>query len=681
MKLKDIFNKKLRDEKKRMKIHSLPDYVITSEFLDLFPDKEIRNKIYAYIKNMNLDIETYNTLLQLYKSNKELAKDYINYNVLIPKEVLNFKYLPTYYVVAECINFQEKYGDIVISYLKENFDFYRQLLNNKEFIEAVGIEFALKFPDEMLQIMEYYPNVLNFECLSTVCDLLKEGKTQQYNKAVEILSLKNINDIVVELLFKNDFDKTLIQDFIEDNEFVISSLNSKLFPVCGGEINSFIDLKNKYRQLRNKYLETEYEINIAKHDLKAAKNTLYKKLFDGRSNIEHIKSYKEKSKSIKLDKMIETAVELEKCDSINELINIHNNASFDFLDCFREAENLYKYDLEELVFHPSEELGKKDEDGILIIDNSTCDLSTFTFLIHKFFKGASNQSISQKIIDNPNLWINDGIDGKKGSNTISCSLVSENKFNLFGGEEKEMILLGFDEFKDILILSVSSQDSGTPVVSYFEVDKENNIKALNDTPSQMFSKYNSSLHNEVAIGRKGVKPTFILSMLNYKGKDFPIDDRMKKWAKEFTIPIVQIDFKVVYERARREFDELINKISQFGCTLEDYKNILKYIRTMKYYSLNLNFNLFDLFASIMDKNLSIGNVELINEILKIKDEFNSIIIEDGLPASFNVKDWEKAKIREQRKKVLFDKFILAEKRLQELYKKDSLEDPNTGFSM
>jgi len=82
---------------------------------------------------MNLDIETYNTLLQLYKSNKELAKDYINYNVLIPKEVLNFKYLPTYYVVAECINFQEKYGDIVISYLKENFDFYRQLLNNKEF--------------------------------------------------------------------------------------------------------------------------------------------------------------------------------------------------------------------------------------------------------------------------------------------------------------------------------------------------------------------------------------------------------------------------------------------------------------------------------------------------------------------------------------------------------------------
>jgi len=681
MKLKDIFNKKLRDEKKRMKIHSLPDYVITSEFLDLFPDKEIRNKIYAYIKNMNLDIETYNTLLQLYKSNKELAKDYINYNVLIPKEVLNFKYLPTYYVVAECINFQEKYGDIVISYLKENFDFYRQLLNNKEFIEAVGIEFALKFPDEMLQIMEYYPNVLNFECLSTVCDLLKEGKTQQYNKAVEILSLKNINDIVVELLFKNDFDKTLIQDFIEDNEFVISSLNSKLFPVCGGEINSFIDLKNKYRQLRNKYLETEYEINIAKHDLKAAKNTLYKKLFDGRSNIEHIKSYKEKSKSIKLDKMIETAVELEKCDSINELINIHNNASFDFLDCFREAENLYKYDLEELVFHPSEELGKKDEDGILIIDNSTCDLSTFTFLIHKFFKGASNQSISQKIIDNPNLWINDGIDGKKGSNTISCSLVSENKFNLFGGEEKEMILLGFDEFKDIPILSVSSQDSGTPVVSYFEVDKENNIKALNDTPSQMFSKYNSSLHNEVAIGRKGVKPTFILSMLNYKGKDFPIDDRMKKWAKEFTIPIVQIDFKVVYERARREFDELINKISQFGCTLEDYKNILKYIRTMKYYSLNLNFNLFDLFASIMDKNLSIGNVELINEILKIKDEFNSIIIEDGLPASFNVKDWEKAKIREQRKKVLFDKFILAEKRLQELYKKDSLEDPNTGFSM
>lgn len=679
MKLKDIFNKKVRDEKKKYKFYKLPDYVITSEFLDLFPDEEIRNKIYDYIKNMNIDIETYNNFIELYRSNKNLAMEYINYNIALPKQILDFKDFSAF-IVFECIDFQKKYGDIVIPYLKKDYAFYRKLLIDTEFVNTIGVEFALKFPNEMLQIKEYYPKKLNMKCLSILCNLLKNGHINQYNNAMEILSLKNIDTIFVEMLFENGFDVNLIRDFINEDVFNKNK--------CMSQIRNYS--RENYRELRKKFFKTLYEINIKNNDLEKAKDNLYLSLF-GACDIGYMEQYKKIIKNNKFENMIDIAFSLKKCNSISDLNTLYNKIDFDSVDFYSELEELCRRDLDKKIFHPSLVRKKTGQDGIDIIDNSTCDLSMFTCLIHGIHVSSSggNIPIAEKIINNPDLWLNEGIEGEKGSNIISCSLVSECDFAPFTTGSEDMLLLGFDKLDNIPIIQISGNDGMTSMSSSYEV-KKRHIESY-DLPSQMFnnrknliSKGGSPHHNEIALARQNVIPSFILSVINWNNRNFPINDRMKKWAKEFNIPIVQIDFKIVYERALKELDELINRISQVGCTLEDFKKINLLVHTMNNYKYS-DYNFFDLFMNIIDKNLSIGTESLINEILEIKKEYDQgfykCIISGGLPSDSSVKYWQRTEMMEQRKKILSDKFILAQERLKELYKKDSLEDSNTGFSM
>lgn len=678
MKLKDIFNRKVRDEKKKYKFYKLPNYVITSEFLDLFSDEEIRNQIYNYIKNTNIDIETYNNFIELYRSNENLAMDYINYNIALPKQVLDFKDFSASYIVFECINFQKKYGDIVIPYLKKDYDFYRELLIDTEFVDTIGVEFALKFPNEMLEIKEYYPKKLNMKCLSILCNLLKNGYINQYNNAMEILSLKNIDTIFVEMLFKNGFDTNLIQDFI--NKDIFNKDN------CMHRIRNYSS--ENYRELRNKFFETLYEINIINNDLEKAKVSLFESLF-GICDIEYMEQYKKIIKNNKFENMIDIAISLKKCNSISDLNALYNKIDFDSVDFYSELEELCRYDLDKKIFHPSLVSKKTGEDGIDIIDNSTCDLSTFTCLIHGIHVSnhGGNISIAKKIINNPDLWLNEGIDGKKGSNIISCSLVSECDFVPFTGGSEDMLLLGFDKLDDIPIIKISEDDGMTSMSSSYEV-KKNHMESY-DLPSQMFnnrknliSKGGSTYHNEIALARQKMIPSFILSVINWNNRNFPINDRMKKWAKEFNIPIVQIDFKIVYERALKELDELINRISQVGCTLEDFKKINLLVHTMNNYKYS-NYNFFDLFMNIIDKNLSIGTESLINEILEIKKEYDQgfykCIISGGLPNDSSVKDWQRTE--EQRKKILSNKFKLVGERINSFNQSDSLMESNDAFGM
>ena len=372
-----------------------------------------------------------------------------------------------------------------------------------------------------------------------------------------------------------------------------------------------------------------------------------------------------KDETEKMKYYLDILKEINMCSNISELEMVRKKIDFDNIDFYKEYEECLRKNVKQTCFKPNLEGIKANSEGIYIIDNSNCDLTSFNFLIHCMapWEMSNNRDLAKEVIDNPQLW-----DSKteNSSSILSCSMVSDYAFNVFSMYEKDKIILGFSSIDDIPIIASMMIDAGTLSNNGNKIfNRNNNIKSFVTFPSDLTSKYRfDGRHNEVALGRQGVKPSFIISYLNYNGKDLPIDDRMKKWAKYFNIPIVQIDFKLIYEKSKEDYDNIINIISNEGCNLENFKKLIYDINKMKNYNVNLIPDLFDLINEIIRKNISIGSYELIDESISI--------IEMAIENEYNIYDIDK----QNKYKSIYD--MLMQKK--DLYDADSLSQ-NHGISV
>ena len=282
MKLKDIFNKKVRDEKKKYNFYNLPSYVITSEFLEFFPDEEIRNQIYSTVdqdQNLNFTTkENYNNLIELCKVNKDFGIGVAKSGHVVDKEELeNLKELNWYGfnfdMYKSCgkqiLIYKEKYGDIVMPYLKENYDLYSNLLN--KFNGDIDLKWCLENPSEFdflknldygkseIEYLKKFINEERFDDYEKIKELVKNG----YNLYIlEMLEYYNFDDEIIRLL---DSKKIKSEKYI----LRISSQNingRNIFNLkCDYEINKCLNennIKNAIAILNEKYFVSRFRKKI-----------------------------------------------------------------------------------------------------------------------------------------------------------------------------------------------------------------------------------------------------------------------------------------------------------------------------------------------------------------------------------------------------------------------------------
>ena len=351
-----------------------------------------------------------------------------------------------------------------------------------------------------------------------------------------------------------------------------------------------------------------------------------------------IKNYINAGYEIENDKtmlMLYEIVNAKTIEEIDAIINKYNVTP----EPLQFNERLIKFQSENMkqnIFSPTSKTNFEYQDGVKIIDDSTCDLTKFKMITHVIKNrrndGSINGDLSIDLLNNPSLWVDNSV---KGSDVLSCSLVSQNDLKLWGKDNS--IVLGFSDLDNPYIYTISSGDSGTPMeglgVDYSKKNKFAKKELVADLTNNVNSKFNITQHNEVAFGRKingeKIKPSYLLSIKNFSGepdRNVPINDSTIKWAKFYNIPIVVVDGEKIKERATNELEELMLNLKSGNISSALFYEIILRYRTIENV-MGKPMNLEDIINAFLD--ISINNPSL-NNIQEIENIINNYPILDML---------------------------------------------------
>lgn len=692
MKLKDIFNKKVRDEKKKYKNYNLQDYVITSEFLEFFPDEVIREHIYSSKGSISdfITKENYNTLIELCKINKDFGVEAVKSNYEVSKENLEDlkelnKYGFDFYMCKEygneLLKYKDKYGDIVMPYLKKNYNLYSKLL--KKFNGDIDLKWCLENPSEFYFIHE---NSSSYE--KKLKKIINERKYDNY---------KNVKKLI-----EQDYDLYILEmlEYYNFDDEIINLLDSK-------KIKTEIDIlriSSQNMDERNIFdLKCDYEINkcLNENNIERAIVILNEKYFVSRfkEEIEKIfENLKEMEITDFLKEMYNKFKEMNNLKTKEEIISFINQND-GVLDRFKFDFELGKYlnkDLNKVAFNPKD-YNYTIKDGVKIIDFDNNDLSTFNMMVHVISDRSKevsglNGKFSLILPEHPELWIDRS---EVHSDTLSCSMISEYHMKFFGNANKANIILGFSDFDSDSIIMIHPGDAGTNMKGSGKVyDYKTDYASLfnsstNTFPSKILDgkesinwvNHGCDSYNEIAIGRNTKRPSYILTLTNFPfyENNKPIDETAVKWAKFYDIPIVQLDGKKLYMSAQKRLDEFVSNFENKVITERDFNELLKIRKTIEITSGKAT-NMYDILVNVIDKNTKINSIESINETLQIIQKYGDLISNDiiikGNPKIYA----ENIALYEQRKSVINEKIEILNKMKTSLENNDSYSE-TSGFKM
>ncbi len=687
MKLKDIFNKKVRDEKKKYKFYNLPDYVITSEFLLLFPDEEIRNQIYSTVsKDQDLNFttkENYNNLINLCKINNNFGMEAVKDNYIVSKEKFEIftelnNYAFDFYMCKKygnrLLEYKNKYGNIVMPYLKKDYNLYSKLLDKKDCYSEIDFNWALKNPAEAFFICKL-PSVdrklileaLNNNTYGIVKKLLIDGFAP---KIIDIFKFYNYNEKVIEIFKNKNIHNT-------------------------GDIPSHSTLSQIGK------LICDYNIYIAKKegDLNELKTNLCRKYFDNDyGEIISLFSRYEKSGAVFSNRVNEMLIFLKKVIEATKIEDISDvDIHFSNEEFIKEIYNSFKSIMKKECFKTSDY--KEDliiKDGVKIIKGD--HIKEFNMMVHillqKERKHSPNFKLGNKLKEYPELWEN-----SNGSNNICCSVISEYSMYCFGnGFSNADLVLGFDNFENYDFIASQSIDRGTDMqgtrATYenyeysgytydFALPSELTNISLKKSINRNQREIGLGGYNEITLGRtKHTKPSFILTTINFDKENYkkPIDEVAIKWAKFYNIPIVQLDGNVLYKNAMQIFDKKLNVMSQGKISITDFDEFMKAVKTINF-TKDKRIDVLDIVIKLIEKNIDNLSINLIDEYLKIINKYKVYIIEEfSENINFDVPS-DEISFRQGRKKQLSDNILLLESRKAMLENNDILSDSNNGFSI
>jgi len=699
MKLKDIFNKKVRDEKKKYNFYNLPSYVITSEFLEFFPDEEIRNQIYSTVdqdQNLNFTTkENYNTLIELCKINKNFGIGAAKrYYVVCKEELEKFEELNKYgfdFDMCELcgkklLKYKDKYGNIVMPYLKKDYNLYGELLN--DFNNDMDLKWCLENPSEFYFIHK----VSDYHIREFMKKNINEGRFDDYKKIKELV--KNGYDLyILEMLKYYNFNDEIIG--LLDNKKIKSEEDILIISSQNMDKRNIFDLKCDYEI--NKYLN--------ENSIERAIDILNEKYFVSRfkEKIENIfENLKEMGINDFLKEMYNKFKELNSKKTKEEVITFINQND-GVLDRFKFDFEIGRYlnkDLNKVAFNPKD-YNYTIKDGVKIIDFDNNDLSTFNMMVHVISDRSKevsglNGKFSLILPEHPELWVDRS---EVHSDTLSCSMISEYHMKFFGNANKANIILGFSDFDSDSIIMIHSGDAGTNMKGSGKVyDYKTDYASLfnsstNTFPSKILAgkesinwyNHGSDSYNEIAIGRNinGVskRPSYILTLTNFllPKANKPMDETAIKWAKYYDIPIVQLDGKKLYKSAQKRLDEFVSNFENKVITERDFNELLK-IRKIIEITSGKATNVYQMLVNVIDKNMKIGNIESMSETLQIIQNYGDLISNDieinGNPEIYA----ENIALYEQRKSVIDEKIEILNKMKTSLENNDSYSE-TSGFKM
>lgn len=688
MKLKDIFNKKVRDEKKKYKFYKLPDYVITSEFLNLFPDEEIRNKIYDYSNYDSANFitkENYNTLIELSKINKDFGIESVKLGYIVSQEELkyfkelakyDFDFLQIIKHATKILEYKNKYGDIVIPYLKKDYNLYSELLDKKDYYSEMDLNLALKNPSESMFIIY--------------------NKLTPKERNLLLEALKNDTYHIVKKLLIDGFSVQIINifKFYNYNEKIINLFKSKnIYELSNITEHSTLNQIGK--------LICDYNIYIAKKEgnLNELKANLCRKYFNKDYNtIISLFSKYEKNGVMFSSRANEILIFIKKVMEAKKIEDVPKESiNFTSEEFIKEIYNNFKNIMKKENFKASDY--KQDliiKNGVKIIKGD--HIKKFNMMVHvistKSEKTSPNFKLGNKLKEDPELWEN-----SNGSNNLCCSIISEYSMYCFGnGFSNADLVLGFDNFENYDFLDSKNQDRSTNMRGTGATD-ENYEYSTNSydfyLPSELTNctltkpinnnqaEIGQGGYNEITLARtKYVKPSYILTTVNFDNKNYKksIDEVAIKWAKFYDIPIVQLDGDILYKNAIRIFDEKLNTMIQGKVNIDNFDEFMKAVKIISF-TKDKRIDILDVIINLIDKNINNLSVNQIEEYLKIINKYDAYIISEfseKIKFNFVIDEMNFIQTRE---KQLADKILLLKGKREKLINEDTLSNHNSGFSI
>ena len=205
---------------------------------------------------------------------------------------------------------------------------------------------------------------------------------------------------------------------------------------------------------------------------------------------------------------------------------------------------------------------------VITIDDYPFDLLVSTIVPKVEQTNKHGTSIlSRQIVSNPSMWLDMEI---KGNDKISTSHISESQFVFWQpGKDRGGVTVGFSNIDKGQVYSYASGDNNTsmdikePHIAFPNYKTLFSINSVTDyvnaTENGFLSNFNG--YNEIRLNRykkdengnlKKYAPDYIVVT----------SDQMEvsslEWAKYFNIPIVRFDKKKIFDKARLEYQQLLN---------------------------------------------------------------------------------------------------------------------------
>ncbi len=631
--MKIIINPKLRKLKKELDYFNL-------EYQDYMLDKRLLNvsdpvSFLDSLQNIPLNKEQFSFLASLYDDNQELfykLKKLLGSNYGLSQNEIN--------LYQEEKDIYEKLVDIKIN--NTNIDSL-----NQEFIDMWGEDFV-KENYNIIRMFNYddikeYADVLksNPTRLKEIVPLLDSSNKKYLKQLLALPSDADIKDIVNNLkLLKDDY---LIKSYLENyNDEDYKTIVEKVVNNYKGtaplgekmELTAIQSKKLFYSYIANGNVNNnelrDYALRILSNrniDYFKFYNVLEDAIGKGYPIPEDVEHFCKYCEEIYSDQKTKEEILKDAYDSIYS-----DGINFDANEIITTVKQFKSHELSQNIIDPQkekinhyEEYSYVDEKGNQVtkqIPVIKIDDPNFNAIVHSIVKKDENTSpnyeISQKLVDNPEMW------GKiKGGNPNISMSYMHNYFSAFG--KRNGVVLGFNEVTPDRLIGTYNGDGATTMVD--KTDETAQFVPL-ETMTQTENKYglnNGWGYNEILTRRfvddEIVKPDYIMIA---SGLENTHDIELaKKWAVHFDIPIVEIDMKKIKEYHVDKYQTMLEEIKNTH-NIKDYDVIDKLyeeVALIQNCSDDLydytNPTLFDAFHTItqnIDMN-NYNNAKCINELL------------------------------------------------------------------
>lgn len=642
----DIFDKNLLEERKNHM--EIPKEFITREFLNTFKDLNVRQQVYTRIVDTSLSYDECINLIKLYKENHLLAVYLLEKRVQITNDNIELAKLFNYEILNsnKDFSFFENNKNKLLQY-KEKYTPNKMvsIINDFEMIDYL-ITGNYGISEEVI-----VSNINKIKVMKTsgireadICSLLPNVISLSDADLVDLINLIMLIDKQHKIHNSYYFNKIEILNYLREHP---NKENIKMFKEIFSSLSKDIIklpvLFSKYKNIPQFSEFIKYLIIYVKPD--NAKELIMYKLIGcevsftpyDKTIIHSINKMKEKPENLSpnLKKVVDIYTKLMNCKTTEDYCKLleqidSEHISISSEEFKQELNTFYNKNLENVILDPVNLEGLDNvevryekqfcnEDGkehvVKIIKLKDVPFTSLTSSIGPKDRSAtlSNQQaiFTDELYLHPSLWnnANKSQSGYKGTDFISMSLNSDERFYIFNSKNKPVIT-GYSHLDNDQVRYTKGIDGGTNMKEGYkpEVDWEYHYpeELVNRALDEMtFRHEEHTAYNEVVSKREGVVPDYIMTATQSNNSGIPVtnSDTPRQWAAYYDIPIIEIDCESYYNSASERLNKYIYflKSSSEVPSLDQIKRLRRMQQEAEQFS-SKRMSFLDLLMTVIDMN-------------------------------------------------------------------------------